>query len=102
MPQSAIVRVTRWISWRTLLLAFGRVRFAVEILADDDVGRQCAPGLGNFAVGLLEEDVAGFVLDLGRPLVPCDGVERILIDRAKLSSHFHRRPAVAALDAACR
>ena len=29
------------------VFAFGRARFAVEIFADDDVGRQGAPGLGD-------------------------------------------------------
>ena len=69
--------------------AFGRIRLAVEILADDDVGRQSAPGLGNFAVGLLEEDAAPFVLDVGRALVPFDGVERVHIGRTEFRRNFH-------------
>src|SRR5579862_8722919 len=63
------------------VLAFGGLRFAVEILTDDDVGRQGAPRFGNLAVGLLEEDFARLVLDLCGPLFPGDGVEGILIDR---------------------
>ena len=60
------------------VLALGRVDLAVEILADDDVRGQLAPGLGNFAVGLLEEHVARFVLDGGGAIgVPLDRVERI-------------------------
>ena len=62
---------------------------AVEILADDDVRRQGAPGLGDFAVGLLEEDAAAFVLDLGGPLVPLDGVKRVDAGRTELRRDFH-------------
>jgi hypothetical protein len=79
------------------VLALGSAGLAVEILTDDDVGGQGAPGFGDLAIGLLEQDVAGLILDLGRPLLPGNGLEWVLIDRAKLSSRFHRRRTVASL-----
>ena len=45
--------------------ARGVFDFAVEVLADHDVGGQLAPRGGNFAVGLLEQHLAPFALDGG-------------------------------------
>ena len=57
--------------------AFGGVDFAVEVLADDDVGGELAPGFGDLAVGLFEDDAAAFVLDGGGAPVPGDLVEGV-------------------------
>ena len=58
-------------------LALRRVDLAVEIFADDDIRRQLAPRLGDFAIGLLEEHLARFAFDRGGAEIPFDGVERI-------------------------
>src|SRR5258708_38989115 len=71
------------------VLAFGRSRLAIEILADHHVGCQGAPGDGDFAVLLLEKDFAVLVLNLGRTLVPRDGVEWLDSLGAKISGYFH-------------
>ena len=70
-------------------LALGSSRLAVEILADDDVGGQALQVFGDFAVGLLEEDVAAFILDVRGPLVPFDRLEGVNARRAKLGCDFH-------------
>ena len=59
------------------VLALGRADFAVEVFADDDVRGQLAPERRNFAVGLLEEQLAVFAFDGGGAAVPLDGVERV-------------------------
>src|SRR5262249_47277393 len=51
-------------------LALGSVQLAVEILAGDDVGGELAPGLGDLAIDLLENDAAALVLDGGCALFP--------------------------------
>ena len=58
------------------VLALWRVDLAVEILADDDVGRQLRPGGGDLAGRLLEEDLPVLPLDRGRPQIPFGGVKR--------------------------
>ena len=60
------------------VFAFGGAVFAIEVLADDDVGRQLAPIGRNFAVFLLEEDFAPFAFDAGGSQFPLDGLERII------------------------
>ena len=64
------------------LLPFRGAVLAVEILVDHDVGGQLAPEDGDFAVLLLEEDLAAFALDGGRPRFPLDRVEGL--------RHVHR------------
>ena len=59
------------------LFPLAGVHFAVEILVGDDVGGQLAPGGGDFAIALLEDDLAPFALDGGGPQFPVDGVEGI-------------------------
>ena len=72
MPQSVIVRVTRWISCRTEVSRpplCGSVPLrdvAVEIFRDRDLGRQRAPGFRHLDVLLLEDHLAAVVGDLGR------------------------------------
>src|SRR5262249_30064633 len=61
-----------------------------EILADDDVGRQGAPRRRDFAVLLLEEDLAVLVLDLGRPLLPLDRIEGVHPLGAEVGGNVHR------------
>src|SRR3989304_1447979 len=45
---------------------------AAEVLADDDVDRELAPGLGDLDVLLLEDALAALVGDAGRPVLPLD------------------------------
>ena len=77
MPQSAIVRATRWISWRTLYSRSSRADFAVEVLAADHVGGQLRPERGDFAVGLLEQNLAVLALDGRRADFPLDRVKGV-------------------------
>ena len=58
-------------------LALGRADLPAEILGDDDVGRLLGPELGDLDVALLEDDLALFAADHGRPEVPLHLVERI-------------------------
>ena len=60
------------------VLPLGRVDFAVEVLAHDDVGRQLAPGGRNLARRLLEEHLAVLPLDRRRPQLPFGRVKRAL------------------------
>ena len=50
---------------------------AIEILADDDVGRELRPEGGYFTVLLFEEDLAIFVFDRSGAEFPIDGVKGI-------------------------
>jgi hypothetical protein len=77
MPQSAIVRVMRWIELAHGGFAFGRVLFAVKVFRDDDLGREHRPGLWHFDVFLLEDDLAAVVGDFGGAALPFDLVERL-------------------------
>ena len=77
MPQSAIVRQTRWIELADALLALVRAHLAVEILVGHHVGGQLAPGGGHFAVVLLEQHLAPFALDGGGAKLPLDRGERV-------------------------
>ena len=53
-------------------LPLGRVEVAAEVLADDDVGGQLAPGRRDLDVLLLEDELAGLVADGGGPDLPGD------------------------------
>ncbi len=53
-------------------LALGRAEVAAEVLADDDVGGQLAPEVGDLDVLLLEDALARFVGDAGGPVLPGD------------------------------
>ena len=79
------------------VLALGRSRFAVKILADHHVGRQGAPGDGDFAIRLLEKDLAVFVFDLGGTPVPLDRVERVGSPRTEIVRNLHGTRAVGFL-----
>ena len=57
------------------VLALGGLDLAVEVLADDDVRRQLAPGGRDLAGRLLEEDLPILPLDRGRPQIPFGRVE---------------------------
>ena len=59
-------------------LALRGAEVATEVLADDDVGRQLAPELGDLDVLLLEDELARLVADGGGPVLPGDLV--ILMD----------------------
>ena len=77
MPQSAIVRQTRWIKLADALFAFVGAHLAVEILVGHHVRGQLAPGGRDFAVVLLEQHLAPFALDGGRARLPFDRGERV-------------------------
>ena len=77
MPQSAMVRQTRWTNWRTPFSRSARAHLAVEILVGHHVRGQLAPGGGDFAVELLEEHLAPFALDGGGAGLPLDGGKRV-------------------------
>ena len=82
------------------LLALAGVVLAVEILVDHDVGGQLAPGGGDLAILLLEEDLAVFALDGGGAEVPGDRVERIgRVGRAE--NLVDRQPGPGALAGFC-
>ena len=70
MPQSAIVRQTRWIKLADALFALAGAHLAVEILVGHHVRGQLAPGGGDFAIVLLEEHLAALALDGGRAKAP--------------------------------
>ncbi len=53
-------------------LALGRAEVAAEVLADDDVGGQLAPEVGDLDVLLLEDRLAGLVGDAGGAVLPGD------------------------------
>jgi hypothetical protein len=53
-----IVLTTRSISWRTEVSALRRAEVAAEVLADDDVGGELAPEVGDLDVLLLEDALA--------------------------------------------
>ena len=53
-------------------LALRRAEVAAEVLADDDVGGQLAPEVGDLDVLLLEDRLAGLVGDAGGPVLPGD------------------------------
>src|SRR5690606_29268584 len=77
-------------------LALRRVHLAVEVLADDDIGGELAPGPGDLAAGLLEDDPAALVLDGRGALLPLDLVEGADALGAEASRHDHP-PARAAV-----
>lgn len=77
------------------VLALRRVHFAVEVLADHDIGGQLAPMGRHFAIGLLKEDLAPFALDGGGAQVPGDRLERLDVDRTEQS--VDGQPAVLAV-----
>ena len=53
-------------------LALRRADVAAEVLADDDVGRELAPEVGDLDVLLLEDGLAALVGDAGGPVLPGD------------------------------
>ena len=53
-------------------LALRRAEVAAEVLADDDVGGELAPEVGDLDVLLLEDALAGLVGDAGGPVLPGD------------------------------
>ena len=63
---------TRSISWRTRGLALRRAEVAAEVLADDDVGGELAPEVGDLDVLLLEDALARLVGDARGPVLPGD------------------------------
>ena len=78
------------------VLPLGSVDLAVEVLANDHVGGQLAPGGGNLAGRLLEEHLAVLPLDRGRPQLPLRRVKRTLrLDRAEGGMDVERRPSGA-------
>ena len=54
------------------VLALRRADVAAEVLADDDVGGELAPGGRDLDVLLLEHGLAGLGADAGRPVLPGD------------------------------
>ncbi len=58
-------------------LPFRSAVFSVKIFIDNDVRCQLAPEHRNFAVFLLEQDLAAFALDGGGPRFPLDRVKRL-------------------------
>jgi hypothetical protein len=50
--------------------ALGGVEFAVKIFGDDDFRGQDGPGLGDFDISLLEDDLAGVIGDFGGAFFP--------------------------------
>ena len=82
-------------------LPLGGADLAVEILADHDVGGQLAPGGGDLAVLLLEEDLAVLPLDGGSAGLPLDGIEGVgHVRRAeeRLDHQARRRRSSACAD----
>ena len=77
MPQSAIVRQTRWINWRTPFSRSLGAHLAIEILVGHHVRGQLAPGGGDFAVVLLEQHLAPFALDGGGAQIPLHRGKRV-------------------------
>ena len=53
-------------------LALGRAEVAAEVLADDDVGGELRPEVGDLDVLLLEDRLARLVGDAGGPVLPGD------------------------------
>ena len=53
-------------------LALRRAEVAAEVLADDDVGGELRPEVGDLDVLLLEDALAGLVGDAGGPVLPGD------------------------------
>ena len=53
-------------------LALRRAEVAAEVLADDDVGGELAPEVGDLDVLLLEDALADLVGDAGGPVLPGD------------------------------
>ncbi len=53
-------------------LALRRAEVAAEVLADDHVGGELAPEVGDLDVLLLEDGLARLVGDAGRPVLPGD------------------------------
>ena len=75
------------------VLPLGSVNLAIEVLADDDVGRQLAPGGRNLARRLLEEDLAVLPLDGSGAEFPLRRVERAFSLRwAECRLDFDRDP----------
>ena len=83
------------------VLALGRADFAVEVLADDDVGGQLAPDRRDFAVVLLEDHLAVLALDLRAADFPLDGREQIF-DVGRAEGRVDLEPAVEALGRSAR
>jgi len=75
-------------------LPLPRAVLAVEVLADDHVRRQLAPRSRNLAVGLLEQDVAVFVLDRRRTQLPFDGFQWVL-DVHGAENTVHAQPGAS-------
>ena len=72
-------------------LAFRGAVFTVKILVNDDVGRQLGPENRNFAVFLLEQNLAAFALDGGSSRFPFNRVKRLRhVRRAEL--RLNRQP----------
>jgi hypothetical protein len=94
--QSAIVRVTRWISCRTegLAPAFCGIRpirdIAVEIFRDGNFRGQFAPTTWHFDVLLFENNLAAVIGDFGSAALPFQLVERRSL--ASLNTRLKRRP----------
>ena len=82
MPQSVMVRVTRWIELAHRLLAPALVRVgamrgvAVEILRDGDLGGEFAPRFGHLDIFLAEHGLAAVVGDFRGAVLPLDFVKR--------------------------
>ncbi len=69
----------------------GRADLPAEILRDDDVGGLLRPGFGELDVALLEDELAAFVGDDGRPQLPVDFVERIDAVLREIAVEFEAR-----------
>ena len=66
------------------VLALGCVDFTVEVLADDNIGRQLAPGSRNLAGRLLKQQLAVLAFDRCCAELPFGRVERTVhLDRAE-------------------
>ena len=71
------------------VFALRRANFAVEVFAADDVRSQLAPERRDFAVGLLEDQLAVLALDLRAANFPIDSREQVIdVGRAELSVDF--------------
>ncbi len=73
-------------------LPLGRAIFAVEVLADHDVGGQLGPELRHLAIRLFKQHLPRFPLDDRRPLIPLHGIERTGYV-ARTENRVDRQPA---------
>ena len=78
------------------VFALGRADFAVEVLAADDVRGELAPERRDFAVGLLEDQLAVLAFDLRAADFPVDGREEI-VDVGRAEGRVDLEPAVETL-----